>query len=370
MEDLRGRRVDPADGQPYTWDDLSWFYMERYTRPDIKRYWSQCACAEPSESNLIHWIRENCANQQSPQHVLKKVSRQWGLKDFAELGFGTWSSWLALHNLEQDGAFKRQPCISETADDRAAVAPSSQKPRLSDRSQKPANATPGSVNGGRVPYLVDLPGDLCQAKVFGPTADARDAETFLHMARNIAGDKRIIWGMDLEWRPVFQAGQTSPTSILSLSSPESALVLLWDVLSAKKAGMWPPFPACLLQLLEDDSEIKAGMGLTQDAQRLAQEYRCGLVLRGLLNLKLFQRLQDKPIRGDLVGGGLSGAGSKLLGKPVPKSKKVTMSNWNQRPLSSEQIRYAACDAYLSGEVARILAVDDPVQQSLLSEVGS
>ncbi len=58
--------------------------------------------------------------------------------------------------------------------------------------------------------------------------------------------------------------------------------------------------------------------------------------------------------------GLQKAVALLFGQYLPKSKKVGTSNWARKPLTSQQINYAAADAY-----AALLVFEELRNQKLL-----
>ena len=50
------------------------------------------------------------------------------------------------------------------------------------------------------------------------------------------------------------------------------------------------------------------------------------------------------------GVGLRGVCRALLEKDLSKDPRVRCGNWAARPLSEEQIQYAACDAYVAVDI--------------------
>jgi len=229
---------------------------------------------------------------------------------------------------------------------------------------------------GHCTYPLELPGQLDMITVIGPTATESHARDYL--ARFLVKTNNMcVWGLDVEWKPRFRKGQeANPASLVSLSTPGSdKFVLLWDCLQAAANGLWPPIARCLVEFLSDGAIVKAGMGLLNDVTRLRNEFGDHFTVNGILeladesNCRTFARLRSRGEniqRGDLVGaGGLAGVASVLLGRDVPKDKRVTLSDWNKRPLGAPQLRYAACDAYLSSRVAEILAQEEPIASTWL-----
>ena len=54
------------------------------------------------------------------------------------------------------------------------------------------------------------------------------------------------------------------------------------------------------------------------------------------------------------GLGLSALAGRLLGCPFRKARSVTMSNWEARTLAPAQLRYAALDAFVTGQLFRLV----------------
>lgn len=70
---------------------------------------------------------------------------------------------------------------------------------------------------------------------------------------------------------------------------------------------------------------------------------------------LFSRLIDLQHVGAALGYhglGLGALARQVLGVQPPKSRKVTMSNWEARQLSPTQLQYAALDAVVTASVYR------------------
>mmetsp|Transcript_49786 Transcript_49786/g.115561 ORF Transcript_49786/g.115561 Transcript_49786/m.115561 type:complete len:261 (+) Transcript_49786:42-824(+) len=155
------------------------------------------------------------------------------------------------------------------------------------------------------------------------------------------------FGLDLEWKPTFTRGQYSRVATLQICS--GPWVLVFDLTAIRRAKA-QPLPDTLWSFLENSAHWFYGMGLLDDAARLAFEFDC--VINGV------DFLGGKA--GALqMGGGLVGVANRVLGTAVQQSKKFTMSNWDARPLSSTQLQYLAEDAYLSWGLATYLLSRGP-----------
>ena len=178
------------------------------------------------------------------------------------------------------------------------------------------------------------------------TADERVAATYLEQWSGLCH-----FGLDLEWRPTFTAGEPpNKTALLQISGGGHVLIL--DLHARRDRD--DPLSQPLRKFIEHPERIFFGMGLTMDLARLAFEFDC--VACGVdFVTRAWPRLE--------LGGGLSGLANRMLGSSVHQSKEITTSNWEHRPLSSEQIKYLAEDAYLSWAIANhfIQACGEPVK---------
>lgn len=172
------------------------------------------------------------------------------------------------------------------------------------------------------------------------TSDEDCATNFLKV-----WDNCTTFGLDLEYRPVFQKDVAPPPSAL-VQIASGSHVLLFDLHEYRRNGRTENLPAALEMFLEDDSHTFYGMGLTDDLVRLAFEF--DIVCRGV---DFASPGQTWPALTKVLGGGLVKVTNRVVGTCAKTSKKITMSNWERRPLSDEQLQYAANDAFLSWALA-------------------
>jgi 3'-5' exonuclease len=120
-----------------------------------------------------------------------------------------------------------------------------------------------------------------------------------------------------------------------------------------RSDAFEAFSSLMLRVLRDSSIVKLGFGLVGDFKRLESSYPDS----GLYDFSLVENISDISISVHGQGKGLSAVSSALLGKPV--DKMYQLSDWQKRPLTEDQIVYAATDA------AVLIAVHDAVKIKML-----
>eukprot|EP00850_Spirogloea_muscicola_P019046 SM000182S03936 [mRNA] locus=s182:252758:256798:+ [translate_table: standard] len=157
--------------------------------------------------------------------------------------------------------------------------------------------------------------------------DLQAAKNQLLLASNV--------GIDCEWKANHTKGEgQNKVATLQLATSEYAYV--FDVI--RLAAEVPDLLGdCLYSLFQDSTILKLGYGVRNDLARLAASYpmlTCFHLCTPVLDLHTLAGKGQK--------GGLSQLAKRTLGLPL--DKRVQMSDWEQRPLSEQQIKYAAMDA--------------------------
>ncbi|KAK4782336.1 hypothetical protein SAY86_016438 [Trapa natans] len=158
-----------------------------------------------------------------------------------------------------------------------------------------------------------------------------DIET-LHGATCHIESSKVI-GIDCEWKPNYEKGsKPNKVSIMQISSDRTVFIL--DLL---KLSLIVPdaLDSSLKRILQSPRILKLGYNFQCDMKQLAASYRemeCFKYYDMLLDIQsLFKE-----------SGGLSGLAQKILGARLNKTRRN--SNWEQRPLTQNQLEYAALDA--------------------------
>lgn len=139
-------------------------------------------------------------------------------------------------------------------------------------------------------------------------------------------------GFDTESKPMFIAGGV-PTGphIVQFATVDRAFIVHTEL---------PETADFLRVMLESEAIAKVGFGIASDRAPLLR--KLGVKLGGGVDVSfMVRRLGFKQ------AVGLRAAVAIVLGQRMPKSKKVTTSNWAAPKLSPQQLQYAANDAHAS-----------------------
>lgn len=143
-----------------------------------------------------------------------------------------------------------------------------------------------------------------------------------------------VVGVDSEWKPNYVKGsKPNKVSIMQIASEKVAFI--FDLIK-----LYDDAPeimdSCLVCILHSPRVLKLGYNFQCDMHQLAHSYpklECFERYEMLLDI---QKVFKEPC------GGLSGLVKKILGTGLNKTRRN--SNWEQRPLSQQQLEYAALDA--------------------------
>ena len=105
----------------------------------------------------------------------------------------------------------------------------------------------------------------------------------------------------------------------------------------------------LIELLQSEALIKVGFGLKSDSRQI--HAKLGIHLGGVVDLNTVFRAE-----GYHKEMGVRAAVGLVFNQRFAKSRHVTTSNWSQAQLTSQQILYAANDAYAALKVLEALNI--------------
>ncbi|KAH1192192.1 hypothetical protein AAZX31_20G224800 [Glycine max] len=159
-----------------------------------------------------------------------------------------------------------------------------------------------------------------------------EVEGLLDATRHIKGFKVI--GLDCEWKPNYVKG-SKPNKVSIMQIASEKMVFIFDLIKLHKE-VPDILDDCLSCILLSPRILKLGYNFQCDAKQLAYSYE---ELRCFKNYEMLLDIQNvfKEPR-----GGLAGLAEKILGASLNKTRRN--SNWEQRPLTPNQLEYAALDA--------------------------
>ncbi|XP_010528921.1 PREDICTED: uncharacterized protein LOC104805911 isoform X2 [Tarenaya hassleriana] len=144
---------------------------------------------------------------------------------------------------------------------------------------------------------------------------------------------RVV-GVDCEWKPNHIKGsKPNKVSIMQIASDSKVFILDLIKLSNDASEI---LDECLTQILQSCRILKLGYNFLCDIKQLAHSYEDLECFKRYDMLLDIQNVFKEPC------GGLSGLTKKILGVGLNKTRRN--SNWEQRPLSQNQLEYAALDA--------------------------
>ncbi|MDG5798848.1 3'-5' exonuclease domain-containing protein 2 [Marinilabiliaceae bacterium ANBcel2] len=168
--------------------------------------------------------------------------------------------------------------------------------------------------------------DLPRFEFKGKVTVIEDANLVDGLVEKLSGYS--VLGFDTETKPCFKKGGGNKISLLQLATNDE--VFLFRI---NKTGLLPS----LINLLEDESVLKVGVGIRDDLRGLNEMVRFWPMC--------FIELQDVAKKLGIKVYSLKALAGLLL--DVRVSKRQRLSNWEADVLTSGQIDYAAADALIA-----------------------
>jgi ribonuclease D len=147
--------------------------------------------------------------------------------------------------------------------------------------------------------------------------------------------ERIV-GFDTETRPSFRRGEVHLPCLVQAATARA--VYLFPL---RQPEVFP----LIIELLESETAVKAGVAVADDLRALTQVFR--FQHRNVVDVGVLAK------RAGLEQSGVRNLAGLLLGYRIPKGNRT--SNWAARQLTEAQITYAATDAWACRELYLKLA---------------
>lgn len=142
--------------------------------------------------------------------------------------------------------------------------------------------------------------------------------------------ERVV-GFDTETRPSFTKGEVYLPSLVQVATARAVYLFRFDAIDIASA---------MAELLEDARLVKAGVSIAGDLRALGARFP--FAARNVLDLGTVAR------RAGFAQSGVRNLAGLFLGYRIPKGART--SNWAAARLNSQQITYAATDAWICREL--------------------
>ncbi|KAI3826619.1 hypothetical protein L1987_00668 [Smallanthus sonchifolius] len=209
-----------------------------------------------------------------------------------------------------------------------------------NRFSNPFSSSYRATSKMRYPAMT-FKGHIVYSRTFSEVEKAADELLKFVEAKNSDGNRAAI-GFDIEWRPIFKKGVgQSKAAFLQICADVARCHVMHIIHSG--------FPQNLKSLLGDSRFLKVGVGIAGDARKVFNDHNVSVDA-----LEDLSRLPNKKLGGVPKMLGLSSLTEKLTCKQVLKPSKIRLGNWEANPLSTEQLKYAATDAFVSWHLFEVL----------------
>ncbi|KAL4095090.1 hypothetical protein PRIC1_008468 [Phytophthora ramorum] len=200
---------------------------------------------------------------------------------------------------------------------------------------------------------------LRQAMEYFFEARTQDPQLPIETKSTIYDTQRVV-GLDVEWKPITSRFKTTTAvaSILQIATLDQVFIV--DLLALHDNNFL--FDNFLLRLFTSPQWLKLGFSFDSDLKVLQQTFP---ERQAFTTVSPFLDLNELGLKSGVpVGTSLSQSVHRILGKAL--DKRMQLSDWERRPLSSEQLNYAALDAACLTQVVTKLQGQDGCDSSLLS----
>ncbi|EGF99375.1 uncharacterized protein MELLADRAFT_112782 [Melampsora larici-populina 98AG31] len=169
-------------------------------------------------------------------------------------------------------------------------------------------------------------------------------------ANNQSGSKSMkAIAFDMEWCHDWSRKCARTTSLIQLAGRSKVLIIQLVQLDGQK---WKEatFPQCLADLITSTEIIKMGAGIISDERKIDQDIWIDshdqiVKLKNYLEINDLIKKFDSQAKEEIGNGtfSLQKLVDRYLNLHLPKTKKLTISNWETTQLTSSQAHYAAAD---------------------------
>ena len=196
----------------------------------------------------------------------------------------------------------------------------------------PCQGVPHAINDLKAKAMIEFPSNISKAEIAQLPVELFEGRIIVvHSAADV--EKAVnylkgfpILGIDTETRPSFAKGRTYEVALMQVSTEDTCFLFRLNYI-----GM----PAALIELLQDGRQLKVGLSLRDDIQRLQAKH--DFEPRGFLDLQHYVKELG------VEAQSLQKIYALLFSKKISKSQRLT--NWEADVLTDRQKSYAATDAW-------------------------
>ena len=189
--------------------------------------------------------------------------------------------------------------------------------------------------------MIDIPSNIAKADIAQMPVELFDGRIIvIHSAADV--EKAVVYlkgypilGIDTETRPSFAKGRTYEVALMQVSTEDTCFLFRLNYI-----GM----PDALVDLLQDGRQLKVGLSLRDDIQRLQAKHR--FEPRGFLDLQTYVKELG------IEAQSLQKIYALLFGKKISKSQRLT--NWEADVLTDCQKGYSATDTWTCVRIYKYL----------------
>jgi len=163
------------------------------------------------------------------------------------------------------------------------------------------------------------------------------------VARLLEDDPAVV-GIDLEWKTNSNSTTYNKVALIQIAKPDTVLLIPTNSLAYA-------VPKALHLLFQDPKIVKVGVGVEENLLKLWRDFQIDANSYTELNELIPYSRFDIGIKTDTPTKLIAlEAIAQILGYPKWKNKEIVCSDWENRPLSWNQLYYAALNALMGARI--------------------
>eukprot|EP00929_Paragymnodinium_shiwhaense_P053964 TRINITY_DN27051_c0_g2_i1.p1 TRINITY_DN27051_c0_g2~~TRINITY_DN27051_c0_g2_i1.p1 ORF type:complete len:549 (+),score=48.43 TRINITY_DN27051_c0_g2_i1:218-1864(+) len=348
------RKIDPADGRLYSFEEFSACYGSRCSQRFLLSYWAYgCKPTGKRELDVVDFIKSHLAfiGQTHGGSWMDKVVSLYLQCDFQTLGLGDMEHLLRRHGLWVDRKAKVSldlpskldiPCRAELLHEMARA----HSMRIAPPDPRMFRVLPTYSYLSPMKIAAPLVGTQSYTgEIF--VVSGHEFEVSIRERFKRAVSLHPMVGVDCEWKPDRKYHQDNFISLLSVATVDCVYLFR----TKQPGAMW--LPECVREVLMDPAVCKVVVAPLHDRQKMKLSFWLDLTFdepEGFLDLANLGREI-----GHMELGLRSLAAWYEL--DIRKAADITTSDWERPQLTQKQIEYAAEDVWIPLMLVGLMLTD-------------